>query len=298
VTASLPPGLPGNGFFKATDALGPLNLLGGGGIYVQELTGARINHVLDAISWPTADRDIDVGQSVVEAISYTVGDTNFVLQHLQDVADSELGQFYMSGDGKAVFQDRHFRLSPPSSIPQAIYGDADAPGQSELEYVEITPEVSKERIQNNWSVTTSTGTYTASDGTSILDFFSRDGSRSTLLADPVDAQAQAGALLFAYKDPHLRIDSMEVHPVRDYQLLFNGLSFDISTKITVKGRPKNILTGETTPFMGDFFIEQIGWDITQQEWNYKWQLSPASATTYLTLDDAVLGKLDSNAIGY
>ncbi|MEU8280400.1 hypothetical protein AB0C08_39525, partial [Microbispora bryophytorum] len=67
-----------------------------------ETTGARINRILNSAGWPSGDRDIATGDSTVQATDLA-GDA---LSELQRVADSEIGELYISGSGKVVFRNR------------------------------------------------------------------------------------------------------------------------------------------------------------------------------------------------
>jgi len=67
-----------------------------------ETTNERIGGVLDAMGWPSALRNLDVSESTVQAVS---GNVN-ALAHIQDVAASEQGLFFIANDGIATFYER------------------------------------------------------------------------------------------------------------------------------------------------------------------------------------------------
>ena len=67
------------------------------------LSGTRINQILDQISWPATMRDVDAGLTTLQA---DPGTFRTALAALQTVSDSEYGAFYMDANGNAVFQDR------------------------------------------------------------------------------------------------------------------------------------------------------------------------------------------------
>jgi hypothetical protein len=68
-----------------------------------QLSGARINNILDAISWPITMRDIDAGLTTLQA---DPGTARTSLSAMQTVAESEYGALYVNTDGEFVFQDR------------------------------------------------------------------------------------------------------------------------------------------------------------------------------------------------
>jgi hypothetical protein len=61
-----------------------------------QLSGARINNLLDAISWPSSMRDIDAGQTTVQA---DPGTPRTALAACQTISISEYGSFYVDATG-------------------------------------------------------------------------------------------------------------------------------------------------------------------------------------------------------
>ena len=68
-----------------------------------DLSGTRINQILDQIDWPATMRDIDAGLTTLQA---DPGTSRTSLNALQTVTDSEYGAFYVDTNGEFVFQDR------------------------------------------------------------------------------------------------------------------------------------------------------------------------------------------------
>jgi len=68
-----------------------------------DLSGTRINQILDQIDWPSTARDIDAGLTTLQA---DPGTPRTSLNALQTVTDSEYGAFYVDTNGEFVFQDR------------------------------------------------------------------------------------------------------------------------------------------------------------------------------------------------
>ena len=68
-----------------------------------QLSGARINNILDEIDWPPTMRDIDTGLTTMQA---DPGTPRTSLDAMQTVATSEYGSLYVNTDGEFVFQDR------------------------------------------------------------------------------------------------------------------------------------------------------------------------------------------------
>jgi len=68
-----------------------------------DLSGTRINQILDQIDWPSTARDIDAGLTTLQA---DPGTARTSLNALQTCSDSEYGAFYVDTNGEFVFQDR------------------------------------------------------------------------------------------------------------------------------------------------------------------------------------------------
>jgi len=67
------------------------------------LSGTRINQILDQIDWPATMRDVDAGLTTLQA---DPGTARTSLDAMQTVTDSEYGALYVDVDGSFVFQDR------------------------------------------------------------------------------------------------------------------------------------------------------------------------------------------------
>jgi hypothetical protein len=67
------------------------------------LSGTRINQILDQIDWPATMRDVDAGLTTMQA---DPGTARTSLDAMQTVALSEYGALYVNTDGEFVFQDR------------------------------------------------------------------------------------------------------------------------------------------------------------------------------------------------
>jgi len=68
-----------------------------------DLTGTRINQILNQISWPSTMRDVDAGLTTLQT---DPGTPRTSLEAMQTVADSEYGALYVDATGSFVFQDR------------------------------------------------------------------------------------------------------------------------------------------------------------------------------------------------
>jgi hypothetical protein len=84
-----------------------------------QLSGTRINKILDQIDWPDSMRDVDAGLTTMQA---DPGTNRTALQALTTVATSEYGALYVDGYGSFVFQDRAVTVGSVGGTP-TVFAD-------------------------------------------------------------------------------------------------------------------------------------------------------------------------------
>jgi hypothetical protein len=85
-----------------------------------DLSGVRVNEILDEIDWPQSMRDIDTGLTTLQA---DPGTTRTALQALTTVAESEYGALYVDATGSFVFQDRDVTVASIAATPTLFADD-------------------------------------------------------------------------------------------------------------------------------------------------------------------------------
>ena len=85
-----------------------------------DLSGTRINQILNTIGWPASMRDVDAGLTTMQA---DPGTNRTSLQALFTVADSEYGAIYVDAAGSFVFQDRNVTVSSIGGTPTLFADD-------------------------------------------------------------------------------------------------------------------------------------------------------------------------------
>lgn len=255
-------------------------------------TGARIDRILDSINWPDGDRMVAVGDSTLQAT--TLGGT--ALSELQLAADSELGELYIDGGGRVVFRNRNALFEDTrSNLAQATFGDG---GGAELPYQDLTISADDATFYNKVRVAVEGGTaQTASDSTSITLYYEKTYVRTDLiLQTDADAVQLASWLLYVSKDPELRFVELVVNPRSNAATLFpHCLGREIGDRIQILRRPP----GGGDPIDRDVFIRGIQHEFDPANWLTTWTLQSAERYgSFLTLDHADLGRLNSNALAY
>jgi len=251
--------------------------------YSQELSGTRVGNVLDDLGWPAGNRDIDAGQSLMQATGELINICS--MDHLFDVQLSELGIFFMAGDGDVQFQDRHARLKSPYTTSQAIFGD----DSGEMGYHRLALAYGNQYILNDIRITREGGVeQVATDATSQTNYGKRGLPRTGLLmtAD-TEALSQAQYLLKQYKDPALRVKSVTTRPGGDEANLYPKVfGYDISTRITMRLNQASL--------DGDYHIEgvNLSWAaVNAWGWEGKWELSSADSQQYWAIGVAGFGEI-------
>jgi len=169
-----------------------------------DLSGTRINEILDQISWPATARDIDAGQTTLQA---DPGTARTSLGAMQTVADSEYGSLFVNFDGQFVFKDRATAVSSIGGTP-TVFEDAGAG----IRYANAKWLLNDDLIFNSATVTRTGGTaQTATNAASIAKYFIHSYNLQDLLMQ-TDAVAldYARAYVASRAETAIRCDAIEL----------------------------------------------------------------------------------------
>jgi hypothetical protein len=164
-----------------------------------ELSGDRIDTVLDEIGWSPTNRDIDTGSQTL-ADDFVTSSNAF--DYLQLVSQSEPGDLFISKDGDVKFVDRY----APVTGTTPVFTD----GSVGIKYSSIAAQIGSELLFNNITVTSSAGTANAISQTSIETYGEIDYDLQTLVYEEADLQVLADFLLERYSIPRYRVDSVGI----------------------------------------------------------------------------------------
>jgi hypothetical protein len=168
-----------------------------------QLSGARINAILDSIQWPSSMRDIDTGLTTMQA---DPGTARTALAACQTVATSEYGSFYVDATGSFVFQDRTVTTSSITATPTVFTDD----GSAGLLYFDAAWVLNDVLVYNQANVTRSGGaTQQASNAASIAKYFLHSYTQNDLLME-TDAVAldYAQAYVASRAETSVRCDAI------------------------------------------------------------------------------------------
>lgn len=167
-----------------------------------QLSGARINKILDAISWPTTMRDIDAGQTTMQV---DPGTPRTALEAMQTVELSEYGSLYVDASGNFVFQDRLFTTTSVNQTPVVFKDDGTA-----IPYFNAVWVLNDVLIYNSAQITRTGGTtQSVSNTASINKYFLHSYNQQNLLME-TDAVAKdyAGAYVASRAETTTRCDAI------------------------------------------------------------------------------------------
>jgi hypothetical protein len=227
-----------------------------------QLSGARINDLLDSAIFPNSLRNIDVGQSTMQA---DPGGDRSILAAIQTVEQSEFGAFFMSRQGEAKFLDRN-TVSELADFTPRIYSDVPGPGV--LTYSNVDFAYDDQLILNDVTVTRLGGIpQEIVSVPSIETYFTKSGQRSGILVQ-TDGEAldQARTILAARKNADLRIDSMSLNLYatdnEDEKII--NLTMDTYTLINIT---KSMPGGSS--ITRELFVQGVQHDVKPGIWNMK-----------------------------
>jgi hypothetical protein len=193
-----------------------------------DLSGTRINQILDQIDWPATMRQIDAGQTTLQA---DPGTARTSLGAMQTVADSEYGAIYVDFDGSFVFKDR---LTATASIggTTTVFAD-DGTG---IPYANAQWKLDDTLIFNSAQISRAGGTpQTATNQASIDKYFIHSYNLQDLLMQ-TDAVAldYARAYVASRAETTIRCDAIELDLYsNNNSAILAALDLDFFDPITV-----------------------------------------------------------------
>jgi len=169
-----------------------------------QLTGARINNLLDQINWPNSMRDVDPGLTTVQA---DPGSNRTALQACQTIETTEFGAFYVDAAGSFVFQDRNLTASSVAATPVVFNDNGTA-----IDYFNATWVTNDTLVYNEANITaTGLATQTASDAASIAKYFLHSYNQQNLLMqDTATALNYAQAYVASRAETSVRCDEIQL----------------------------------------------------------------------------------------
>jgi hypothetical protein len=253
-----------------------------------QLSGARINNLLDAISWPATMRDIDAGLTTVQIDPATA---RTALQACQTIETTEFGAFYVDASGSFVFQDRSVTSSSVAATPVVFNDNGTA-----IDYFNATWVTNDTLVYNEANITaTGLATQTASDAASIAKYFLHSYNQQNLLMqDTATALNYAQAYVASRAETSVRCDEIQLDLyTANYDAgIIAALDLDYFDPVTITtNQPGSTTLTKTLQVFGKSM------EITPNSWRVKMTtLEPI--IDGLILDSVLWGQLDLGVLSY
>jgi hypothetical protein len=252
------------------------------------LSGTRVNQILDQISWPASMRDVDAGLTTMQA---DPGTTRTSLAALQTVADSEYGAIYVDASGSFVFQDRSVTAASIGGTPTVFADDGTG-----IKYANAIWKLDDTLVFNSATITRTGGTpQVATNAASIIKYFIHSYFLNNLLMQ-TDAVAldYAQAYVASRAETSIRCDAVELDLYSpDYNAgIIAALDLDFFDPITViTTQPGGSTLNKTLQIFG------VGMNISPNSWKTVFTtLEPVLDA--LILNNNIYGTLDYNVLSY
>jgi hypothetical protein len=240
-----------------------------------QLSGTRINKILDEIDWPATMRDVDAGLTTMQA---DPGTNRTALQALTTVATSEYGALYVDATGTFVFQDRSVTVGSIGGTP-TVFAD----NGTGIDYFDASWILNDVLIFNKATITRLGGTaQVASNQDSIDKYFLHSYFLDNLLmeTDPV-ALDYAQAYVASRAETSIRVDSivLDLYTPNYDTGVVAALDLDFFDPITIiTTQPGGSLLEKTLQIFG------VRMNITPNSWK----------TTFTTLEPIIDGFIIGN----
>jgi len=255
-----------------------------------QLSGARVEALLDVVDFPTSQRVIDSGNSTLQADPGT--SNRNLLDAIQLVESSEFGGFFLDAEGNATFLSRDTVSKKADETPTVFADDGSAITYNQIEFANDDT-----LLVNDVTVTRLNGTsQNTFDQTSIDTFFLHSGKRDGILVQ-TDAEAldQAQTLLVARKDTTDRIDSMTINldDAAATSKIVAGLNLEIFDLVNVT---KTVPGGST--ITKELFVQGVQHDITNNIFTTKILTAEPLIQAFILDSTTSQGKLGSGILSY
>jgi hypothetical protein len=252
------------------------------------LSGTRVNQILDEIDWPATMRDVDAGLTTMQA---DPGTNRTALQALSTVASSEYGSLYVDATGSFVFQDRSVTAGSIGGTP-TVFAD----NGTGIAYFDATWILNDVLVFNKATITRAGGSpQVALNQASIDKYFLHSYFLDNLLME-TDAVAldYAQAYVASRAETSIRVDSivLDLYTANYNTGIIAALGLDFFDPIKViTAQPGGSTLEKTLQIFG------VKMNITPNSWKTTFTtLEPVIDS--LILNDAIYGTLDYNVLSY
>jgi hypothetical protein len=253
-----------------------------------DLSGTRINQILNEIDWPPSQRDVDAGLTTLQA---DPGTNRTALQALQIATESEYGAIYVDADNNFVFQDRGVTAGSIGGTPTVFADDGTG-----IDYFDATWILNDVLVFNKATITRVGGSpQVALNQASIDKYFLHSYFLDNLLME-TDAVAldYAQAYCASRQETSIRCDAivLDLYTENYNTGIIAALDLDFFDPITVlTTQPGGSTIDKTLQIFG------VRMAITPNSWKTTFT-TLESVIDALVLNNSIYGTLDYNVLSY
>lgn len=253
-----------------------------------DLSGTRINQILNTISWPASMRDVDAG---LQTLQNDPGTARTALAALQTVANSEYGAIYVDASGSWTFQDRTVTTTSVSGTP-VVFND----NGSDINYFNAVWRLDDTLVFNQANITRTGGSVQSSvNSASVEKYFAHTYNQQDLLMQTdADALNYAQAYVASRAETSVRCDFIELDLYTDNYAAGTvaALNLDFFDPVTITtNQPGSSTLTKTLQVFG------VAHTVTPNKWRTTFTtLEPI--IDGLILDSTLYGVLDTSVLSY
>jgi hypothetical protein len=253
-----------------------------------QLSGTRINKLLDQVAWPASMRDVDAGLTTLQA---DPGTQRTALAACQTVSTSEYGAFYVDAAGSFVFQDRALTSSSIGATP-TVFTDTGG----DIKYFDAQWVLNDVLVYNQANITRSGGaTQQDSNAASIAKYFLHSYTQTNLLMQ-TDAVAldYARAYVASRAETTVRCDALtlDLYTENYDSGIVAALDLDFFDPITVTtSQPGSSSLVKTLQIFG------VAMTIKPNKWQVKFTTLEPILDAFI-LNSTQYGVLGTNTLSY
>jgi hypothetical protein len=253
-----------------------------------DLSGTRINQILNTISWPPTMRDIDAGLTTMQA---DPGTARTALAAMTTVTNSEYGALYVDASGSFVFQDRTVTVASIAGTP-TVFND----NGTDIGYANAVWRLDDTLVFNQANITRTGGSVqSATNAASVEKYFAHTYNQQNLLMQ-TDAVAleYARAYVASRAETSIRCDAIELDLYTDNYAngILAALDLEFFDPVTITtNQPGASTLTKTLQVFG------VAHSVTPNKWR----------TTFTTLEPVIdgfvlnstqYGVLDTSVLSY
>ena len=256
-----------------------------------QTTAQRVTSLLNQGDWPAFMRDIST--TTTTTVQADSGASRSLLSSLQEIEQTEAGALYVDQRGFVKFMSRNDIITASGGTLTEF---SDVNGSGDITYQAVEFDISDYQMINKVTVTpTGLSGQTASDSTSIDDYFQHSRVRSGIMETEADALNQAQMIIASRKEQGVNIQlnslTVDAYGSDDPARVTAALQLDIFDPIQVT---QTLPAGNV---ISDSVIAGVQYAITPKSFLVTFSCAQPFAVGFL-LDSAVDGLLDQDSLSY